>query len=174
MRPRRSTGWRFWLAALLVFLQGCSLFPAQPPAATAAPYFIPPTPVPAGRAAPAPSGQAVPSDADCGNDLIFIEDLTIPDGTVVPPGASLDKQWLVENSGSCAWDERYRLRLIAGPEMGAQPEQLLYPARGGSQVILRILFTAPSEPGSYRSAWQAFRPSGEPFGEPIFIDILVQ
>ncbi len=173
MRPRRSTGRRFWLAALLVFLQGCSLFSSRP-AATAAPYFIPPTAAPDGENGPAESGPSVPADANCSSNLKFIQDLTIPDGTAVPPGASLDKQWLVENSGTCAWDERYRLRLIAGPELGALTEQYLVPARGGSQAVLRIVFTAPAEPGPYRSAWQAFSPSGDPFGDPIFIDILVQ
>ncbi len=50
----------------------------------------------------------------CINNLTYLEDLTLPDGTVVKPGESLDKRWLVENSGTCNWDENYRLffRLI--------------------------------------------------------------
>ena len=110
----------------------------------------------------------------CTPDLAFLDDLTIPDGALVGPEMELDKRWQVENSGTCNWDAGYRLKLIAGPDMGAAPEQALYPARSGSQAPVRILFVAPEEAGVYRSAWQAFDPRGEPFGDPIFIEILVQ
>ncbi len=111
---------------------------------------------------------------DCEDSLIFLQDVTIPDGTVVVPESTMDKRWEVENSGNCNWDENYRVRLIAGPEMGAQKEQALYPARSGTQATIRILFKAPTEPGTYRSAWQAFNPQGEPFGDPFFIEIVVE
>jgi hypothetical protein len=114
------------------------------------------------------------SSVDCHNNLAFIADQTIPDGTVVSPESTLDKRWEVENSGNCSWDVTYRVRLIAGPELGAQPEQALYPGRGGSRAVIRMLFKAPAEPGNYRSAWQAVDPQGEPFGDPFFIDITVQ
>ena len=110
----------------------------------------------------------------CTDNLAFVQDLTVPDGTVVPPGASVDKQWLVQNSGSCNWDSRYRLKFAGGSEMGAATEQALFPARGGSRATIRIKFTAPSEPGTYNTAWQAINPDGEPFGDPVFMEIIVQ
>lgn len=111
---------------------------------------------------------------DCFSSLSFLEDLSIPDGTVVTPGTVLDKRWRVKNSGSCNWDDRYRLKEIAGPEMGTTPEQRLYPARSGSEAIIRIVFTAPAEAGTYRSAWQAYDPQDRPFGDPFFIQVVVQ
>ncbi len=110
----------------------------------------------------------------CIDNLTFISDVSIPDGTEVQANATLDKRWEVKNSGNCNWDDRYRLRLIAGPAMGAVQEQALYPARSEGQVILQIVFQAPVDPGSYRSAWQAYNPDGQPFGDPVFIDILVK
>jgi hypothetical protein len=53
-------------------------------------------------------------------------------------------------------------------------EQALYPARSGSEVALRIVFSAPQEPGYYQSAWQAFDPKDVPFGDPFYIEILVE
>jgi hypothetical protein len=103
-----------------------------------------------------------------------MDDLTIPDGTVVVAGSTLDKQWEVENAGSCNWEEGYQIRLISGEAMGAEPEQGLIPARSGSRVTIRIVFTAPDEPGDYRSAWQAFNPEGTAFGDPFYIDISVE
>ncbi|HNB52989.1 MAG TPA: NBR1-Ig-like domain-containing protein, partial [Anaerolineales bacterium] len=109
----------------------------------------------------------------CTNNLVYLEDLTLPDGTNVNPGETLDKRWQVKNDGTCNWESDYTLRLITGPDMGANPEQALYPARAGTEATLRILYTAPAESGIYRSAWQAFDPSGQAFGDPIFIEIVV-
>lgn len=111
--------------------------------------------------------------ASCHNDLQFLEDLTIPDGTLVAPGAALDKQWRVKNSGDCNWDERYRLRLVNGNALGAEPEQALYPARAGAEAVLRILFTAPLEAGTYYSEWQAYAPDNTSFGDPVFLQVIV-
>jgi len=110
----------------------------------------------------------------CTDNLSFLADMTIPDGTVVAPGDALDKRWQVENSGTCNWDESYRLKLIAGPELGVPAEQALYPARSGTQTVIEIQFTAPNDPGTYRSAWQAYNPQGAAFGDPFFIEVLVQ
>jgi hypothetical protein len=109
----------------------------------------------------------------CTNNLSFLDDITIDDGTSVTPGALIDKQWLVQNSGSCNWDSTYRLRWIGGDPLGANTEQLLYPARAGSQATLRIEFTSPATEGPYESAWQAVDPNGNVFGDLIFIKILV-
>ncbi|MFO7622759.1 MAG: NBR1-Ig-like domain-containing protein [Anaerolineales bacterium] len=169
-----------WLIFLLGALSACTngLALPQPPQATpAAPYLPPtraipsPTPLPPPTSTPAERLPLAPPP--CIDQLTFIDDLTIPDGSVVSPGQALDKRWQVENSGACNWDERYRLRLIAGSSLGSPSEQALYPARSGAVVDIQILFTAPEEAGAYRSAWQAYGPTGEPFGDQIFIDIVV-
>lgn len=150
---------------------------------TEVPYYRPPTanvtmsfmltPAPGDVSAQPSPTPLLTSTPDCTNNLTFVEDQTIPDGAQVQPGESLDKRWLVENSGTCNWDGSYRLKRIAGAEMGLSPEQALYPARGGTQVSIRLVFTAPEQPDIYRSAWQAFSPSGMPFGDPIFIEVQV-
>jgi hypothetical protein len=165
----------------LVFL----LFTACTPAPTPTP-FIPPkaatptvaliqgsTPV-IPTITPQPiTTQSPTATPPCTHGLAFVEDETIPDGTEVSPGASVDKRWLVQNNGSCNWDSRYRLKFVGGLEMGATTEQALYPARGGAQATIRITFTAPTEPGKYTTSWQAINPDGEPFGDPIFMTIQV-
>jgi hypothetical protein len=110
---------------------------------------------------------------ECVSNFLFLEDITIPDGTLVDPSDVLDKRWLVENNGTCNWDRRFSLRLIAGSEMGAGSDLALYPARSGKQVEIQIQFAAPQEPGLHRSAWQAADPQGNFFGDPIFIEINV-
>ena len=118
-----------------------------------------------------PRPTATPS---CSPNLTYLEDLTIPDGMQVSPGEQLDKRWRVSNSGTCNWDASYRLKLMAGPDLSAPVEQTLYPARSGTEAIIRIAFIAPQEPGTYRSAWEAYDPEGRAFGDPIFIEVVVQ
>lgn len=119
------------------------------------------------RPQPSPTPACVPN-------LAFLEDLTIPDGTLVAPGTTLDKRWQVENSGTCNWDQDYRVKLLSGPDMEAKSEQALYPALSGTEAIIRMMFTAPEESGAYQSAWQAFDPNDEPFGDPFFMEIIVE
>ena len=144
-------------------LSACGV--AKSPEPSLVPLLVPtltvekPTDTPATFVLPASTSTPV-----CQDNLQFISDVTIPDGTVVVPGSTLDKQWLVQNSGNCNWDERYRLRLISGDPLGASPEQALYPARAGTQANLRILFSAPQDAGEYVSEWQAFDANGIPFG----------
>lgn len=107
----------------------------------------------------------------CTPALTFLADLTIPDGALVAPGEQLDKRWRVKNSGSCNWDETYRVKLLNGPDLGAPPEQALYPARSGAEAVIRMIFTAPAEPGIYHSNWQAVDPLGNAFGEVFFIEV---
>ncbi len=145
-----------------------TLAPASPqPSLTLAP-----TPIPSQAAEVVDTPLPTPT-VDCQADLRFISDVTVPDGTAVSPGQVIDKRWQVKNTGTCNWDERYRLQLVAGQELGAPKAQALVPALSGVKAIIRIVFTAPPDLGTYRSAWQAFDPQGEPFGDPIYIDILV-
>ena len=172
----------YLLAFLLIFL----LFPACAPTPTPTPFIAPKAPsptqvfiegntpvIPTITPEPIPTSSPTPTPP-CTDSLAFVQDLTIPDNTVVAPGESVDKQWLVQNNGSCNWDSRYRLRFVGGSEMSAATEQALFPARAGTQATIRITFTAPSEPGIYNTAWQAIDPFGEPFGDPVFMEITVQ
>jgi hypothetical protein len=141
----------------------------------AAVYTPPPQPTAIGDTPSPPILPGFSGDlTTCSNSLRFIEDITIPDGTVVRSGEKIEKIWRVENNGTCSWDSRYRLRLASGDQLGAPVELALYPARPGTQAELRIIFIAPPENRIYRSTWQAYGPDGIAFGDPFYIDILVQ
>ena len=163
--------WRLTMALLAWSVAACA---SHPRGAQKAPFVPPPLPATLPSAAtPAAQPSAAQPTPACTNSLTYLEDLTIPDGTVVDPGATLDKQWRVRNSGTCNWDERYHLRLVDGDPLGAEEEVPLYPARAGAEAIVRIVFTAPQQPGTYISTWQAVDPQGNFFGDPIFIQIRV-
>jgi hypothetical protein len=180
MKSLKRTG---WILFIFFILSACQNADQEGPGAGKGDQpFLPPTPAASASLldaqAPTPSSApeevATLSSPSCSNVLTFLEDVTIPDGTFVRPGELLDKRWLVKNDGTCNWNERYRLKLASGSSLGTPEEQALYPARSGSQVEIRILFTAPQEAGIQRSSWQAFSPAGEAFGEPFFIEIQVE
>jgi len=170
----------FWLSGCVPISPTPFIAPAAPPRSPTPvseirlPTSLPPTAGPG--ATPEPSATPAPSPTPpCLPGLEFLSDLNYPDGTLVAPGSLIEKEWQVRNNGSCAWGAAYHLRLVEGfLPLGAAPEQALYPALPGQEVTLRITFTAPQEAGLYRSAWQAYDEQGNPFGQAVYIEILVQ
>jgi hypothetical protein len=189
MNPRRQLG-RFSirasvLAVILILLttSACSSVatptPFRPPTLPAPliePTFIidPTQVIVVIESTPLPTILPTINPEECINDLQFVEDLTVPDNMFATFGVPLDKQWRVENSGTCHWNANYRLRNIGGAALGAPAEIALYPARAGTQATIQILFIAPFTEGVYESAWQAIDPNGSAFGDPIYIRISVQ
>lgn len=173
---------RLILLPILFLVVACAPQPAPTPFRP--PTSIPPTsslptttPVPSFFTPATPTLTATPTQPPtpepCTNGLTFLDDLTVPDGTNFFGGVVIDKQWLVQNSGTCNWDASYKLKWVGGSPLGATELQPLFPARAGTQAALRIRFTAPVEPGAHESSWQAVDPDGNVFGELIFMKIVV-
>jgi len=145
------------------------------------PQLAPATPeVPSAAAQPtAPStsvtAPAAPSAAgSCANGARFVEDLTVPDGSVFTPGETFDKRWAVRNDGSCDWGPDYRLVPIGENPFDAGSEIALYPARAGVIGEWQIDLRAPDEPGDYLGRWRARAPDGTLFGDEVYVIIVVQ
>jgi hypothetical protein len=171
----------FLMLLTLLMASGCAMsnvrpapdsqqgVPYIPP--TLAPTPLPPTPTPTPLV---PAESNTPVSNRCTDVLTYISDITIPDGTIVAPESTIDKRWEIQNSGTCNWEDGYTIQLVAGNALGVPKEQALVPARSGTQSEIRIVFTAPKEPGKYRSAWQAFNKDGQPFGDAFYIEIVVK
>ena len=98
----------------------------------------------------AATGTPTPTlEGPCTDDLGFLADITVPDGTPFEPGQPIDKQWRVRNTGTCEWGPDYRLVLVSGNALSGRGEIALYPARPGNEAILQMAMVAPQEPGSY-------------------------
>lgn len=176
---RNKTGFPislFLIAAVLATVStGCSeLRPSRPiQAETQSSVFVAPPLAPIPTVLIKVENTLPTQIADCKNELTYISDLTIPDGTHFDAGAKMEKQWQVKNSGTCNWMEGYSIHLVGGDAMGAAETQGLVPARSGSEAVLQVDFTAPQTPGEYNSSWQAFDPQGQAFGDKVFIQIIV-
>jgi hypothetical protein len=163
----------------LIFASACNPqaapIPFRPPTKPAPTQILSTTtPIPAiYTAVPTPTVTATATEIPCTNNLEFLQDITIPDGTSISVGAAIDKQWLVNNNGTCDWNSTYRLKWISGDPLGAAQEQVLYPARASTQATIRVAFTAPTTEGTYESWWQAYGPDGIAFGDPISMKIVI-
>ena len=135
---------------------------------TASVTRAPPTPPPAGSNDTASCLQAN-----------YVADVTIPDGTIVSPGASFWKTWRVLNSGTCSWDSTYKFVFYDGDIMGGG-YVYAFPgaAAPGETVDIPIQLFAPSAEGTYAGKWMIQSPNGTIFGvgqynQPLTVEIVV-
>src|SRR5512135_537297 len=102
--------WLFAVPLILLFSSACSPAstptPFRPPTAQAPliePTFIIHPTQEKVIIQPTPLPTIIPTidPKVCSKNLTFVQDLTVPDNTVTTFGLTLDKQWLVQNSGTC-------------------------------------------------------------------------
>jgi len=150
--------------------------PVTPPPVTG----TPPTATPTNTPGPV-TVTVAPSSCD---RVQFVSDVTIPDGTIMLPGATFTKTWRLRNVGACAWNSSYQLVYFSGHQMGAASSAPFPLSAGqviatGQTVDVSINMTAPSAAGSYRGYWMFKNATGILFGigtqanKPWFVDIKV-
>lgn len=109
--------------------------------------------------------------ATCTNSIEYLEDLSIPDDSVYPPGAQFEKGWRLRNSGTCPWTTDYSLAYVGGDDPLGAPEftPLESPVVPGQVVEVYITLTAPEITGTYRANFQISNADDQPFGINGFI-----
>lgn len=110
--------------------------------------------------------------ASC-DSSIYLSDVTIPDGTVLSPGASFTKTWSVQNTGSCTWTTAYSVAYLSGDAMGGSAAALSAAVSPGGSIQVSVGMTAPSSAGSYTGYWKLKNAEGVFFGEVIYVQIVI-
>lgn len=111
--------------------------------------------------------------AACKNDAVYLEDVTIPDGTVLAPGATPTKTWRIKNTGTCAWGTGYQFVFVSGEAMTAQRVKSVPSVAPSTTVDLSVALTAPASPGSHTGGWRMRAPDGILFGGMVTVKISV-
>ena len=123
---------------------------------------------------PIPGGGVAFSSCDMAE---WIEDVTIPDGTELPPGTIFTKTWRIKNTGTCTWDDKYQLVYYYGSAMGgADTHQITTgPVAPGEILDISIELTAPINEGEYFSGWRLKNAKGEyfSFGSELYVQMFV-
>ena len=103
----------------------------------------------------------------------FLADITIPDDTQLEPGQSFTKTWHVKNNGDRVWGNGFTLAFIGGTNMAAANSIPLPAATPGAEVEISIPMTAPTAPGVYFADWRLKDDTGAPFGDTVYLRIIV-
>ncbi len=125
---------------------------------------------------PLSGGPGITPTASC-YGLKFISDVTVPDHTVMAPGQTFTKTWLVQNTGTCAWQSGFKWNLILGDAMGGSTLTLDQSVAPGAQDQLSVPMVAPAgKTGSDQGWWRMSDANGTYFGESpwVLIDISAQ
>jgi len=116
------------------------------------------------------TGESTPNP----NKMVFVDDVTIPDGQIIPPGSKFVKTWKIRNTGTTTWTANYRVRLWAGERYGAPASFLLgQEVKPNTEVDISIEFTAPLQSGEYTSHWILSDESEANFGNTFYVNFVV-
>ena len=128
----------------------------------------------------------------CNNKIRDIKDITYPDGSVVAPGSTFRKTWLMKNGGTCVWDQNYVLSFFYGDDLGFDGQVMMWPAgtdpvsyngskyevnrvknfyiQPGDYVYVSVDLVAPTTPGEYESYFKLRDNLGYEFGFGSYAD----
>jgi hypothetical protein len=113
------------------------------------------------------------------NQASLIEEVSIPNDTVLAINQGFVKIWHLKNTGSCVWNSDYEFVLASGDPMGSQDKQPLTSSvvRPGEMADVSVKLVAPAIAGTYRSAWKIRDPKGitfEPSDGTLDVEITTQ
>jgi len=104
----------------------------------------------------------------------YVEDVTIPDGTILEAGAPFTKVWKMKNAGSEAWPAGCKLVHLGGDALGASASvNVEFGIAAGTEVNIAVQMTAPAQVGRFSSYWRLEDAEGNRFGQRIWVDIYV-
>jgi hypothetical protein len=129
-------------------------------------------------ASPTPQGTTVPTAAPTTNtsdeQALFVADVTIPDGTVLAPGATFVKTWKLQNAGVTTWTTSYSLVYVSGEQMGTiTAVPLSQSVAPGQQVEVSVNMVAPTTTGTYQGFWKMKNASGQYFNDSVYVMIKI-
>lgn len=131
---------------------------------------------------PSPTKTALPTDtptpsstpnatatylAGCVYDAALVSSYTYRQNTnSAPVNVNFPMNWLLENSGSCAWPAGMSWSYVEGTDFASNdpPVVVVDAVAPGEQVLLSTRLVAPANVNSYDAVWQLRDPDGNPFG----------
>ena len=176
---------KIWIFIVLLSLviSSCVKF-AQEPASDAPPLFVtstlPPTrpglslptetqssttPDPSGTTTPGTPGATEsadtgPATGPCQDSAVMLEDVTVPDNTLMSPGEKFTKTWRFMNNGKCNWSG-YTIAFFAGDRMESPASAPVPDTVAGKTVDVSVELTAPSIDGAYTGFYVLKNDKGE-------------
>ena len=115
-----------------------------------------------------------PALADPCYNLIWLKDVTIPDGTQLKANEVFTKTWLVQNIGGCAWPPGFTFSHVGGDLMRGQTVTLNESIPVGAKREISVELVVPSgQNGLIQSSWRMADADGNYFGDTLSVNIIV-
>lgn len=109
--------------------------------------------------------EALQTPDQCTNAAEFVQDVSIPDNSVMRGGERFVKTWRFKNIGTCTWTPDYALVFAWGAQMGgASPKPLGKTVAPGEYVDISVEMKAPKESGNFQGSWFLQDAEGKEFG----------
>lgn len=109
-----------------------------------------------------------------GDRSVYVSDVTIPDGSVIAPGAAFVKTWKLQNAGTTTWTTSYSFVFISGEQMGTITSvPLPQSVSPGQQVDVSVNMVAPATQGTYQGYWKMKNSAGQMFNDSVYVLIKV-
>ncbi|MFN3490629.1 MAG: NBR1-Ig-like domain-containing protein [Anaerolineales bacterium] len=129
-------------------------------------FTITPTPL---TETPLPTATTNP----CYN-LLYIRDVTIPDGMQMKAGEVFTKTWEVQNIGGCAWRAGFTFQHVGGELMRGDTVTLTEAIPTGAKRPISVELVVPSGiNGLIQSSWRMADENGVFFGDTLSVNIVV-
>ncbi len=135
---------------------------------------------PTSNSTPTATQPAGPTAPPGGLRMVFVADVTVPDGTVFAPNTAFTKTWRVRNGGTVTWTPAFSFVFASGEQMGAPAQlPLLADVAPGGEIDISVPMVSPSTDGRFQSNWLMRDPNGKLFGVdpeakyPIYVDVVV-
>jgi hypothetical protein len=159
-------------AAVATAVRTTSLFVPSPtsassPASQESPILSPTSPLSSNPT------NALTRKAPLCNDSSFLDDVTIPDGTILAPGENFVKTWKFKNTGTCTWTISYAIGFAYGNAMRGTATKLPNSVNPGASIDISLDMAAPNATGWYSGWWRLKTESGDFFGDFVYVSILV-
>lgn len=96
----------------------------------------------------------------CNDSAVLLEDVTVPDNSVMSRGQQFTKTWRFMNNGKCSWSG-YTIAFFAGDRMST-PDSVPVPStEAGQTVDVSVELTAPSVDGAFTGFYVLKNDKGE-------------
>jgi hypothetical protein len=123
---------------------------------------------------------ALATQAEQCNNSVWIRDVTYEDiveKPVVKANERILKVWQVQNTGTCTWDQGYKLVQYSGDNMNASTWEIIYKKEyiePDEIVDVSVELTVPSTAGEHGGCWRMKGTDGYYFGTPLCTSFIVK
>ena len=154
--------------------QTALVLPTATPTASQTPAPVVTFGVPEGSPVATRTASASGGQATTCFGLSFVKDVSIPDGTQMTPGQSFTKKWLVQNTGTCAWEPGFTWNIVGGESMSGVAVTLNQRVEPGNQYEFSVPMIAPTnKTGKLRGTWRLADANNNFFGDSPWVEVTV-